>query len=97
METYAKSKITEIEFNSRSETFPINTPPSYEAYLYRKIFILFALFISQVAPIPTIVKKGWQLIKEHHYQRRLISDVGRGVNACLDSNLHDLEKIFKNP
>lgn len=38
IEEHAKKIISEEEYNNRFITYPINTPVSYESYLYRKIF-----------------------------------------------------------
>jgi len=35
---YAASKVTDEEFSTAAQTFPYNTPPTKEAYYYRKIF-----------------------------------------------------------
>jgi asparagine synthase (glutamine-hydrolysing) len=38
VEKYAKSVISEDEWNLRKQTYPVNTPISYESLYYRKIF-----------------------------------------------------------
>jgi len=38
LKAYANTKISDIDFNNRATTFPINTPISKEHFLYRQIF-----------------------------------------------------------
>lgn len=38
LKNYAEKQITDIEFKNREDIFPINTPLTKEAFLYRKIF-----------------------------------------------------------